>query len=138
MAKKDASDLNSKPLFSGNGGNAGVFYGTLTDTPATGDEWRLCKLPAGMKVTAVVIKNADLGTAAPADIGYAPVDGSAGDADAFAAAVALGTANAGGILPQNGVEVPKDSYLTLTFGTIDTGASGAVHVSVYGELFGAK
>lgn len=140
MATKSATDIN-KALWSGDCGNLGVFYGTITDTPATGDVWRMCKLPAGMKVTKVSITNADLGTAAPGDIGYLPVDGSSGSATAFASAYAAGTATVAGApytLLFNGTEITKDSYLAITWGTINTGASGAVQVVVQGELFGAK
>ena len=140
MATYSATDLNSKPLWSGDCGNMGVFYGTYTGTPATGDVWRLCKIPAGMKVLRITLVNADLGTAAPADFGYLPVSGATGDADAFLAAQALGTASTGTLkyFGDAPVAITEDSYAALTFGTIDTGASGKVSVIVEGELFGAK
>ena len=138
MATVSASDIN-KALYSGDRGNCGIFYGTVTATPATGDVWRLCKLPAGFKVVQVILANADLGTAAPADIGYEHIDGTTGDADAFGAAQALGTAATATIdyLHDAPVTLAKDSFLTLTFGTVDTGASGKVSVTVLGEIFGA-
>lgn len=137
MATVSATDI-TKPVKSCP--NAGIYYGTYTGTPATGDVWRMCKVPAGIKVIEVTVINADLGTSAPADFGYDHIDGSTGDdVDAFAAAQELGTA---GTITSNKAAAPvtiaKDSYITLTFGTINTGASGAVSVTVIGELFGAK
>ena len=148
MATYNATDLNAKPLWSGDCGNMGIFYGTYTGTPATGDVWRLCKLPAGAKVIRITLINADLGTAAPADFGFLPVDGStvdaAGvatvDADAFLNDQALGTASTGTIayFADAPVNIPRTSYAALTFGTIDTGASGKVSCIIECELFGAK
>lgn len=140
MATKSATDLNSKPLWSGDCGNLGIFYGTITDTPVTGDVWRLCKIPAGMKVLKVSLVNADLGDAAPGDIGYLPVSGAAGSSTAFYSAQALGTASTGAtkFFSNAPVSITEDSYVTITFGTITNGASGQVSVIVEGELFGAK
>lgn len=143
MATVSATDLNTKPLWSGDCGNLGVFYGTYTGTPATGDVWRFCKIPAGIKVLKVTIINEDLGTAAPCDFGYAPTDGSTASATAFASAVALGTASTADVgtnklFADAPVSVAKDSYLIGTFGTISVGNSGKVSVIVEGELFGAK
>lgn len=139
MATVSATDITK--TVKSDGGNASTFYGTYTGTPATGDVWRMCKVPAGFKVTETVIINADLGTAAPADFGYDHIDGSTGDDDnAFGDDLALGTASAGTIayFADAPVAIEKDSFITLTFGTINTGASGKVSVLVKGELFGAK
>lgn len=140
MTTKTATDLNGKPVWSKEDGNMGIFYGTLTETPATGDVWKLCKIPAGMRVIRATLINADLGTAAPADFGYLPVDGSAGSAAAFGDDLALGTANTGRVayFADAPVSVEKESYVALTFGTVDTGAAGKVSVIIEGELFGAK
>lgn len=143
MATASATDLNAKPCWSGPSGNHGVFYGTVTATPATGDVWRFCKVPAGMKVLRVQVVNEDLGTAAPADVGYVPVDGSSGSATAFASAAAWGTASTAGApttyaFADSPVSVTKESYVIATFGTINTGNSGKVSIIVEGELFGAK
>ena len=143
MAIASATNLASKPVWSKDAGNHGIYYGTITATPATGDTWRFCKIPAGMRVLRVSVVNADLGTAAPADIGFAPVDGSTATTTAFATAAAWGTASTAGApttytFADAPVSVTEDSYLVATFGTINTGNSGAVSVIVEGELFGAK
>jgi len=135
-----ATDIK-KALFSNDEGNHGIYYGTITGTPTTGAVWKLCKVPAGLKVIRTTIVNADLGTGAPADFGYNHIDGSTGDdADAFGNDLALGTAVASpgtvAVYADAPVEITRDSWIELTFGTIDTGASGAVSVIVEGELFG--
>lgn len=113
---------------------------SITATPATGDVWRFLVIPAGTEVRSITIQNADLGTAAPLDLGFAPVDGSSGTADAFLNDYAAGTAAATGVtyLLATPVKVEKDSFLQALFGTIDTGASGAVTIAVNGILLGAK
>jgi hypothetical protein len=140
MATYSATDLNAKPCWSGDKGNVGIFYGTYTGTPGTGDVWRLCKLPAGAKVIRTTRINADLGTAAPADFGFEPIDGSTGDDNAFGDDLALGTASTGAVtyFADAPVDVSRNSYVTFTFGTVDTGASGKVSVIIEAELFGAK
>jgi hypothetical protein len=136
MANISATDI-SKPVSTCP--NTGIYYGAVTATPVTGDVWRLCKVPAGIRVTSVVLVNADLGTSAPADIGFGHVDGTVGDVDAFGAAQELGTAaTTVDYLGDAPVAIAKDSFITLTFGTINTGNSGKVSVIVTGELFGAK
>jgi len=115
---------------------------SITGTPATGDLWNFLVIPAGTQIESITIQNADLGTAAPLDLGYAPLDGSTGDADAFLNDYAAGTAAAAGAtktyLLAAPVKVEKDSFLQAVFGTIDTGASGAVTIAINGKLLGPK
>lgn len=115
---------------------------TITAAPATGDLWNFLVIPAGTEIRSITIQNADLGTAAPFDLGYTPLDGSTGDADAFLDDYAGGTAAAAGAaktyLLATPVRVEKDSFLQALFGTIDTGASGAVTVAINGKLLGPK
>lgn len=113
---------------------------SITATPATGDVWRFLVIPAGTEVRSITIQNADLGTAAPLDLGFAPVDGSSGTAAAFLDDYAAGTAAATGVtyLLATPVKVETDSFLQAVFGTISSGASGAVTVAVNGVLLGAK
>ena len=113
---------------------------SITATPATGDIWRFFVIPAGTEIQAITIQNDDLGTAAPLDLGFAPVDGSSGTATAFLTAYAGGTASATGTtyLLATPVKVEKDSFCQALFGTINTGASGAVTLAITGQLLGAK
>jgi hypothetical protein len=116
--------------------------GTITLTPATGDVANFFVIPAGTEIREVVINNADLGTAAPFDIGFAPLDGSAGNATAFASAYAGGTAVSAGqpyhVILASPVKVERDSFLQAVFGTVSSGASGAVTLQAKGILLGAK
>jgi hypothetical protein len=114
--------------------------GSVTLTPATGDVVNFLVIPAGTEVRSITIQNADLGTAAPIDIGFAPLDGSSGSSAAFASAYAGGTAAANGVttLFASPVKVEKDSFLQGVFGTVSSGASGALTVAVNGILLGAK
>jgi hypothetical protein len=113
---------------------------SITATPVTGDQWNFLVIPAGTEIRSITIQNADLGTAAPLDLGFAPVDGSTGDADAFLDDYAAGTAAANGVhyLLAAPVRVEKDSFLQAVFGTINTGASGAITVLINGKLLGPK
>lgn len=115
---------------------------SITATPGTGDLWNFLVIPAGTEIRSITIQNADLGTAAPLDLGFAPVDGSSGTAAAFLDDYAAGTAAAAGsaktYLLATPVKVEKDSFLQAVFGTIDTGASGAVTVQINGKLLGPK
>lgn len=140
MATVNASTLTRSPT-------ASVTYAyadqaSITGTPATGDLWNFLVIPAGTEIRSVTIQNADLGTAAPFDLGFAPVDGSAGTANAFLDDYAAGTAALPGAaktyLLASPVRVEKDSFLQAFFGTIDTGAAGAVTVALNGLLLGAK
>lgn len=116
--------------------------GSVTLTPATGDVVNFLVIPAGTEIREVVVDNADLGTAAPFNLGYAPLDGSAGSATAFASAYAGGTATSAGqpyhFILAAPVKVERDSFLQAVFGTVSAGASGAVTVQAKGILLGAK
>lgn len=116
--------------------------GSVTLTPVTGDIANFFVIPAGTEIREVVINNADLGTAAPFDLGFAPLDGSAGNSTAFASAYAGGTAVTAGqpyqVILAAPVKVEKDSFLQAVFGTVSSGASGAVTIQAQGILLGAK
>ena len=115
---------------------------SITATPALGDLWNFLVIPAGTEIRSITIQNASLGTAAPLNLGFAPVDGSSGTATAFLSAYAAGTAAPAGAaktyLLSSPVRVEKDSFLQAVFGTINTGASGNVTVQISGELLGPK
>lgn len=119
----------------------------------TGDTVALCRLPVNARVYSILIWNDDLGTTVPADLGIYATDATVKDADAFAAAYALGTANAddegielrfenGGA---NGIdsmqnklwELAGDSSnpgghydIAFTCGTVSGGATGTISFQV--------
>lgn len=110
-------------------------------TLATGDVWNFFVIPAGTEIHAITIQNDDLGTAAPVNIGFAPVDGSSGTATAFRTAYAAGTAAAAGVtyMLATPVKVEKDSFCQGVFGPIDTPATEvSVTVALTGQLLGPK
>jgi hypothetical protein len=126
---------------------------SITAAPGTGDIWQFLVIPAGTEIHSIRIQNATLGTGAPGDLGYLPVDGSTGDADAFLDNFKFEVPHAGTTdgtkaldsdtlvferLLATPVRVEKDSFLAITFGTINTGASGACTIAINGKLLGPK
>jgi hypothetical protein len=119
--------------------------------PSTGDTIVLALIPVDAKLTSVMLAFDDLGTSAPADLGfYRDDDGTtAVDSDAIATAIAMGTAQttwaeyrfeAANINTANqpawelaGLSA-RPSYgmfaLCATFGTISSGAGGDVSVKL--------
>ena len=137
MATYNSGDL-AKSVRSSALANGQVYSGTLTPSAnvATGDVLKFCVIPAGTNVDSITVVNADLGTAAPGDIEFAPVDGST--KTTFASAFAFGTANANGsTIAKKPVLVTKDSWLQVTLGTVDTGSTGEVTLIARGEGIGA-
>lgn len=129
-------------------GNAGIYTNNTTAaTGVAGDKFNVVEIPAGLSVSRVVIKTADLDSGATpalaAKIGFAPSDGSAavsGADTAVSAAAAFGQA-AGTttfeIFPSYRVEV--DSYLVIEVTTgAATSASGVIHGKCEGTLTGVK
>lgn len=105
------------------------------------DRLRPLIIPGGTLVTRLSLVNADLGTTYTADIGFAPVDGSAGSATAFAADLDLATARAATapyVQVYEGVEVARDSYLELDVKTLSAAAGGDVLCVVEGIGLGIK
>lgn len=137
MATYNSGDL-AKSVRSSALANGQVYSGTLTPSAnvATGDVLKFCVIPAGTNVDSITVINADLGTAAPGDIEFAPLDGST--KTTFASAFAFGTANANGsTVAKKPVLVTKDSWLQVTLGTVDTGSTGEVTLIARGEGIGA-
>jgi len=142
MPTYSATDLNSKPVHGCEYGNAVAFHGKATPAAnvVTGDKLRICRIAAGTDVTKLNLKHASLGTTVPGDIGYEPVDGSAGNSTAFASAYALQTAQANGIMLMmtDPVRVEKESFLTITLGTVTAGNTQAVSGVAEGVALGVK
>lgn len=104
-------------------------------TPATGDLYRIIKVPKGAKLLTCMISNADLGTDCPGTLGWESADPDAHSLDvvletANTAASESTTANVAtqGRISTAGVTAAED-YLTITIGTVNTGAAGAVTVT---------
>ena len=143
MATYNSADLNSKPLFTGDDGNSNTYYGTSVATGtniATGDKIRVCKVPAGFVANEAIVVNTTFGTTVPAALQFEPLDGSASVDFVAAGGVTLQTASANGsMFARAPVAVAKDSYVTLTVGTVSAGnGTGVVTVIVNGEYFGAE
>jgi hypothetical protein len=156
MANENFPDIalmdGTPPKLASNAGGGAknvTSIGTLAAaTPVTGGTVTVARIPVDSKITSIMLANDDLGTAAPADLGFY-VGGSAGatavDVDAMGSAIALGTATttwteyrfeAANI---NTADMPawelaglseRPAYgtfdIVLTYGTINTGASGDI------------
>lgn len=146
MATYSASDINTKPVPSID--NALVVFGNSTPgaNTATADILRPCKIPAGFRVTHVLVNvRTAFAATAPAKIGLTHVDGStpaAANPDTLLVAAtdtAHATTGVKTLMPQAGPFLTeKDSYLTVVFGTIATAASGVADYVVCGEWVGVK
>lgn len=150
LANIDSATLNANDFMDAFG-NAVVYTGSiaLAANPTAADVIRLMKIPAGTKVSEVVIANGDLDTNVSPTIvyslGYAPVvaaDGPTASAAYFQAAgdTALQAAN-GGKVYRNFADITfeKEVYLTMTIGTASaTWANGSIYASVKGEARGIK
>lgn len=131
------------------GGESVPILDHINTTPVTGDILILARIPVDSKIASLQIINDDLGTAAPADIGFYRTkdDGAAVvDIDAIAGAIAMGTATttwteqrfeiaasaAEAAFPAWQVAglSERPSYgsfdLAITWGTVNTGNSGDI------------
>lgn len=150
MANVDSTTLNANKFMQafGQGMNLdGVI--ALTVNPTAADVLRILRIPAGTKVSAVMIANGDLDSnGVPTlvfSMGYAPVnasDGPAASAAYFQAAgdTSLQAANAGKLYRNfAAITFAYDVYLTMTVGTAAaTFAAGSIHATVIGEARGVK
>lgn len=101
---------------------------TFAAGAADGDVVRMCKLRAGTKVTDLSVIIEDATASLTVSAGYAPVDGSTADADAFIAADTA-AATAGRIRANAGVAplvLDRDAYLTVTVGGAALAADDAI------------
>jgi len=129
MTTRSASDLTSKAQVMGEWGDALIAAGQVTTAAGDdtqGDIFRMCTIPAGTEVHAIVIANEDLdsggGPSLTVDIGYTPVnsdDGPTADDDGFlnggAASDVLQSANAGKVFAGfDPIKFEYDVYLDLT------------------------
>lgn len=115
---------------------------------ATGNTVALCRLPVNARVYSIKMSNDDLGTTVPADLGIYTTAAVAKDIDAFASAVALGTAASdvelryeAANISTNGDKLwelagdtsnPGGEYdIAFTAGTVSGGATGTISFQVY-------
>lgn len=149
-ANIDSATLNANNFMQGFG-NAAMFDGVvaLAANPTAADVIRVMRIPAGTKVTALMLANGDLDTnGAPTfvfGIGYAPVvagDGPTASAAYFQAAgdTSLQAANAGKLYRNFApITFEKDVYITMTVGTAAaTFAAGSIYMTAIGDTRGIK
>lgn len=150
MANVDSSTLNANKFMQAFG-NGAHLDGTcaLTANPTAADVIRIMRIPAGTRVSAILLGNTDMDTnGAPTfvhSLGYAPVnadDGPAASAAYFAAAgqTNFQAANEGKLYCKFApITFDKDVYLTATVGTAAaTFAAGTIYATVLGEAVGTK
>lgn len=131
MANINAPGLNDQ-VHAGTWGNKAVTTRAITLAAATvADVIRFVKLPAGARLLDLTVFNTASSASTTMTFGYAPVDGTAGDADHFLGAKSLATAarhRADTVTPP--VVLAKDSYLvgTLAGANIATGTTITVVV----------
>lgn len=150
MANIDSASLK-KNAFMQAFGNAGILDGTLAlaANPVAADVLRVMVIPAGTRVSSVILGNTDMDTnAGPTftfSLGYAPVvpaDGPAANAAYFGAAAdtALQAPNNGKLYAAfQAITFDRDVFLTMTVGVAAaTFAAGSIYASVHGECVGVK
>lgn len=150
MANIDSATLNDNRYMQAFGDGV-VAQGqvALAANPTAADVIRILRIPAGTRVSAIMLGNSDMDTNGTPTfvfgLGYAPVvsaDGPAASAAYFQAAgdTAFQAANAGKLYHNFApITFEKDVYLTATVGTAAaTFAAGNAYVSVLGRARGVK
>lgn len=150
MANIDSATLNDNKFMQAFG-NSVVAGGViaLTANNAAASVLRICRIPAGTRVNALLIANTDMDTDGSPEIdvtiGYAPVvsgDGPAAVADYFGVTgqTILGTTNEGKVYAKFApITFAFDVYLTMTIVTdAKVWANGTIYATVLGEARGIK
>lgn len=150
MANIDSATLNDNRFMQAFGDAVAVVGSVaLAANPTAADVIRVMKIPAGTRVSALMLGNSDMDTnAGPTfvfGIGYAPVvagDGPTASAAYFQAAgdTSFQAANAGKLYHNfAAITFEKDVYLTMTVGTAAaTFAAGTAYVTALGIARGVK
>jgi hypothetical protein len=150
MAIYSDPQLNSKPVHLGQYGEANAVNGQVQITAnfTTADKARVCKIPGGMEVSALIFGHGDVDTGSntlTVNVGYEPVDTSLGptaDPTAFASADAGFAAASAGRVLANFVPVKFDNevYLTLIPAASGNalGAAANIRCTVIGRNVGVK
>jgi hypothetical protein len=150
MANVDSATLNDNSFMQAFG-NAVVAAGSLalTANAAATSVLRILRIPAGTRVSALLIGNTDMDTDGTPEIdvtiGYVPVvagDGPTAVADYFGVTgqTILGTTNEGKLYCKFApITFEKDVYLTMTIVTdAETWANGTIYAAVLGSARGIK
>lgn len=149
MANVDSATLNDNKFMQAFGQGT-VLSGSIAvaAAPAAADVLRIMRIPAGTRVSALMIANGDLDSNGVPTLvvgfGYAPVDGASPAASAayFAAAgqTILQAANDGKLYCNfAAITFDKDVWLTATVGTAAaTFAAGTIRAIALGEAVGVK
>ena len=76
------------------GSHTVTSVGTVEDTPVTGDTLQMVRVPVQATLDSIFVGNDDMGTTAPADIGFHQIGspGTVVDANAIATAIVMGSA----------------------------------------------
>lgn len=149
MPTFDAVDLNTRSIL-GDGpyGNVSGDSAKIVTTQFTnGDILRLCRIPAGTRVDAILIGNDDLDSngapTAANKLGYTPVNSADGPAavDNYWAAAGQTWMQAAGtrVVMADPITFDYDVYLILTAtASSATFAAGTIRALVLGERVGTK
>ncbi len=151
MAKIDSLTLKTGGKFMQAFGDVARYGGkvALAANPAVADVIRLCRIPAGVEVSSVLVSNDALDSngskTLAVSIGFEPVnaaDGPSANATYFAAAgqTVLQTANEGKVFARfDGIKFEQDVYLTMTVGAASaTFAAGSIWARATGAAIGIK
>ena len=128
-----------------------VLTGSIVNgvATATGDLLRPMKIPAGVRVAALLVNvRTAFGTTAPASLGFSHTDGSAVPTSVVASApvgiaaatdASLATTGTKLVMPQGGPFITlKECYLEALFGTVASGAAGVADFTILGEFVGSR
>ena len=103
------------------------FSASITATPVTGDVWRFIKVPKGAKLLSCRHTNTDMGTDVPGTLGWESADNNAFDTDVDWEDAA--TADIGSAEMDAATTPTTEDYLSVTIGTVSSGASGTATVT---------
>lgn len=102
------------------------FIASITALPVTGDVWRFLKVPDGARFLSLNWTNTDMGTDVPGTLGLESTDPDAFDADVDFEDAQTQSATPAELIAD--LAADGEDYLSITIGTVDTGASGTATV----------
>jgi len=135
MANIDADDLEINIVHAGTFGNKSVAHKQINSKPNNGDVLRFFELPAGSTIYGAREVHGALGTGVTMSLGYQPVDGSAADNVAIAAAASVAAAG-DSYMAKVPVVLAKDSYIVGVIGGANAASAQNVDLVVDYEYRG--